>query len=206
MIGILDIEMGNLRSLSKAIYSLGYDFVLVRAAQDLDSATHLMVPGVGNYRTAMSHVDAQGMREPIRAFAGTGRPVAGICLGMQILSATGEEGGDTQGLGLVPGRVVRMTPEGGLPLPHVGWNTTRLRRKDHPVFHKVKDGRDFYYVHSYHLRCYNPDHVLAETDYGADVAAIVGTGNVIGFQFHPEKSQANGLRLLDNFCAWDGKA
>ena len=205
MIGILDLDMGNLRSLSKAVYSFGYDFVLVRSAKDLDDATHLMVPGVGAYRTAVSHVDGQGLRAGIRAFAASGRPIAGICLGMQILSATGEEGGESEGLGLVPGRVVRMTPEGGLHLPHVGWNTTRFKRKDHPVFHKVKNGRDFYYVHSYHLRCDNPDDVLAETDYGANVAAIVGHGNVIGFQFHPEKSQANGLRLIENFCGWNGQ-
>lgn len=205
MIGILDIDMGNLRSLSKAVYSLGYDFVLVRSAKDLDDATHLMVPGVGAYGTAMSHVEAQGLRDPIRAFAAEGHPIAGICLGMQILSTSGEEGGETQGLDLIPGRVVRMTPEGGLHLPHVGWNTTRFKRKEHPVFHKVKDGRDFYYVHSYHLLCDDPADVLAETDYGADVAAIVGHDNVIGFQFHPEKSQGNGLRLIGNFCLWSGK-
>jgi len=205
MIGILDISMGNLRSLSKAVYSLGYDFVLVRTPADLEDATHLMVPGVGAYRTAMLHIDGQGMRSAIRDFAASGRPVAGICLGMQLLSASGEEGGESRGLGLIPGRVVRMAPEGGLHLPHVGWNTTRFRRKDHPVFRKVKDGLDFYYVHSYHFRCDDPAHVLAETDYGSAVASMVGAGNVIGFQFHPEKSQANGLRLIENFCEWDGR-
>lgn len=204
MIGILDIDMGNLRSLSKAVYSLGYDFVLVREPRDLEDATHLMVPGVGAYRTAMLHIDGQGLRQPIRAFAAAGHPVAGICLGMQLLSTKGEEGGGSEGLGLVPGRVERMAPAGGLHLPHVGWNTTRFKAK-HPVFHKVKDGLDFYYVHSYHFRCDDPADVLAVTDYGADVASIVGRGNVLGFQFHPEKSQANGLKLIENFCEWNGK-
>ena len=205
MIGILDINMGNLRSLSKAVYSLGFDFVLVRSPADLEDATHLMVPGVGAYRTAMLHIDGLGMRNPIREFAATGRPVAGICLGMQLLSAFGEEGGESKGLGLVPGRVARMTPEGGLHLPHVGWNTTRFRKPEHPIFHKVKNGMDFYYVHSYHFRCDDASHVLAETDYGSPVTSVVGNGNAIGFQFHPEKSQANGLRLIENFCEWNGK-
>lgn len=204
MIGILDIDMGNLRSVSKAVYSLGFDFVLVEGPDQLDLATHLIVPGVGSYRTAMQHIHARGLRPGIRDFAESGKPVAGICLGMQLLSGWGTEGGDCEGLGLIPGKVVRLEPEGGLALPHVGWNTTAFKR-EHPVFKKVRDGLDFYYVHTYGFRCEDPADVLATTDYGQEVCSIVGRGNVIGFQFHPEKSQANGLRLLENFCDWDGK-
>jgi imidazole glycerol-phosphate synthase subunit HisH len=204
MIGILDIQMGNLRSLSKAVYSLGYDFKLVRLPADLEDATHLMVPGVGAYRTAMQHLDEQGLPGAICAFAASGRPVAGICLGMQLLSSSGEEGGPSEGLGLIPGKVARMRPQGDLHLPHVGWNTTRFKAK-HPIFHKVKDGLDFYYVHSYHFTPNDPAHTLATCEYGQHFTSIAGCGNVIGFQFHPEKSQANGLKLIENFCDWDGK-
>jgi glutamine amidotransferase len=123
---------------------------------------------------------------------------------MQLLSATGEEGGEGEGLGLIPGEVRRLDPAGGLALPHVGWNTTCFRAP-HPVFKNVKDGLDFYYVHTYGFRCEDPAHVLAVTEYGQEVASIVGRDNIIGFQFHPEKSQANGLRLLENFCAWNGR-
>jgi len=196
--------MGNLRSVSKAVYTLGHDFTLVDATAQLDDVSHLIVPGVGSYRTAMEHVEGRGLRSSIRRFAQSGRPVLGICLGMEILSEWGDEGGESQGLGLIPGRVVRMAPERDLALPHVGWNTTRFRA-EHPLFRGVRNGLDFYYVHSYHLRCDDPNDVLATTDYGQEVASIVGRGNVVGFQFHPEKSQGNGLRLIENFCDWNGK-
>lgn len=205
MIGILDIDMGNLRSVSKAVYNLGFDFVLVEGPDQLDLATHLIVPGVGSYRTAMQHIHARNLRPGIRAFAESGRPVAGICLGMQILSSSGEEGGEGEGLGLIPGHVERLRPEGDLALPHVGWNTTTFKG-DHPVFKNVKSGLDFYYVHTYHFRCEDPVDVRAVTEYGQEVTSIVGRENVIGFQFHPEKSQANGLRLLENFCKWSGSS
>lgn len=204
VIGILDIDMGNLRSVSKAVDALGYDLVLVGAPAQLADVSHLIIPGVGSYRTAMDHIDARGLRAPIRALATGGKPVLGICLGMQLLSTSGEEGGASEGLCLVPGNVKRMRVEPELLLPHVGWNTTRLRAATHPVFRGVKDGRDFYFVHSYEFHCDDGADALATSDYGRPFNAIVGRGNVIGFQFHPEKSQANGLKLLDNFCAWNG--
>ena len=203
MIGILDIDMGNLRSVSKAVDALGHDLVLISAPAQLADVTHLIIPGVGSYHTAMDHIDARALRAPIRDFAAAGKPVLGICLGMQLLSAAGEEGGPSEGLALVPGRVRRMQVSPELLLPHVGWNTTRFRSR-HPVFRNVKDGRDFYFVHSYEFQCDDAKDALATSDYGREFTAIAGRDNVIGFQFHPEKSQANGLRLLDNFCGWDG--
>jgi len=203
VIGILDIDMGNLRSVSKAVYELGFDFTLVVRPAQLKDVTHLMIPGVGAYSTAMDHVDALELRAPIRDFAAVGKPVLGICLGMQVLSTFGEEGGASHGLDLIPGSVSRLQPRGDLVLPHVGWNTTRFA-VEHPVFRKVKNGLDFYFVHSYHFKCADPAHLLATSDYGQDFAAIVGKANVLGFQFHPEKSQSNGLKLIENFCSWDG--
>ena len=203
MIGILDVDIGNLKSLSNAVYSLGYDFELVSRESQFEHLSHLLIPGVGSFRSAMEHVDALALREPIGAYARSGRPVLGICLGMQLLATWGDEGGGAVGLGIIPGRVVRLAPEGALPLPHVGWNTTRFETQ-HPVFRRSKNERDFYYVHSYAFECDDPANALATSDYGGPFTSIVGRANVVGFQFHPEKSQANGLRLLERFCDWDG--
>jgi imidazole glycerol-phosphate synthase subunit HisH len=200
-VGILDIEMGNLRSLCNAIDSLGVGSLVVREPSALAEASRVLIPGVGSYRAAMGNLTRLGFVEPLRRFAASGKPVLGICLGMQILSTRGEEGGAVQGLALIPGDVVLMEPE-SLRLPHVGWNSVTFRAP-HPVLHALRDGRDFYFVHSYELRC-APEHSYAETVYGRPFASIVGVGNVLGVQFHPEKSQRNGLQLLENFCRWDG--
>lgn len=204
MIGILSIGLGNLRSVENAVYQNGFDSLSVSDATKFDDLTHLIIPGVGNFGAAMPEIDRRGLRPAILDFVASGRPVMGACLGMQLLMAVGEEGGTNDGLGLIPGRVVRMTPPEGCRLPHVGWNVVDMRR-DHPVCEGIKSRRDFYFVHSYMAKCDDEADVIGETDHGAPVTAIVGRANVIGFQFHPEKSQVNGLKLVENFCAWDGK-
>src|SRR5262249_28995647 len=137
-------------------------------------------------------------------FARTGKPVLGICLGMQLLSAIGDEGGPRTGLAMIAGRVTRFDSSRVPAVPHVGWNELRLSRP-HPVFKNVKSGRDFYYGHSYHFVCDDTSDQLGVVEYGgSDYTAVVSRENVLGFQFHPEKSQANGLRLLESFCDWDG--
>ncbi|MDZ4677672.1 MAG: imidazole glycerol phosphate synthase subunit HisH [Oligoflexia bacterium] len=205
MIAIVDLDMGNLRSVSNAIYSLGFDFEIARGAQKLEDATHLIIPGVGSYTTAMKQVEKFELETAISTFAKSGRPVLGICLGMQILSESGDEGGIMPGLKLVPGKVLKLDESLGLAIPHVGWNNIELTNSKHPIFDKVKSGVDFYFVHSYQYECANSQDLLATVEYGDKISAIVGKDNVLGFQFHPEKSQANGLRLLENFCDWDGK-
>ena len=201
-VGVLDIEMGNLRSLCNAIDSLGVDPIVVREPSALFEVSRVLIPGVGSYRAAMGNLTRLGFVDPLRRFAASGRPVLGICLGMQILSTRGEEGGAIPGLALIPGDVVLMDSEPTLRLPHVGWNSVTFRAP-HPVLRTIRDGKDFYFVHSYEFRC-APDHSYAETSYGRPFSSIVGVGNVLGVQFHPEKSQRNGLQLLENFCRWDG--
>lgn len=204
MIGIVDLDMGNLRSVANALASVGADSTWVRAEADLAGVTHVVLPGVGSFHVAVAHLDAQGLRAPLRAFAASGKPVLGICLGMQLLGSFGEEGGGSEGLGLVGGRVVRFDEARAPRIPHVGWNEARLARK-HPVFDRVKGACDFYYVHSYHLVVDDPADVLATVEYGgATYVSTVARGSVVGTQFHPEKSQANGVRLLENFAYWDG--
>jgi len=200
-IGIVDVGIGNIGSLRNAVLSQGWDVVSVQAEDDLEAITHLLLPGVGAFGAAMEQLARAGLVEPIRRFAMAGRPLMGICLGMQLLADRGAEGGDAAGLALIPGQVVAMT-HSHLPLPHVGWNEAHQLRP-HPVLRGIRDDIDFYFVHSFRLAAGDATAVLAETEYGERFPSIVAKGSVIGTQFHPEKSQTNGLRMLDNFCAWD---
>lgn len=203
-IGILKMPMGNLRSAYNAVHQSGLDALFVDKEVDLDTLSHLIVPGVGNFKAVMQHLEEEGLPNRIRAFAASGRPLLGICAGMQLLAEHGTESGDTQGLGLVHGSVDRLPEGDGLVLPHVGWSGVTFRF-DHPVIDGVKHGRDFYFVHSYALQTTCEEEVLGESEYGTRFVSIVARDNVVGFQFHPEKSQANGLKLIENFCHWDGK-
>lgn len=197
--------MGNLRSAYNAVYENGFDPVFVDQDSDFDDLTHLIVPGVGNFRAVMEHLHDAGLPPRIRAFAASGRPLLGICAGMQLLAEEGTESGVVPGLGLVHGRVERL-PHGdnALILPHVGWSSVELRF-DHPIVEGIKPNRDFYFVHSYALQTRHPEEALGESRYGTTFVSIVARDNVVGFQFHPEKSQANGLKLIENFCRWDGQ-
>lgn len=203
MIGVIDAELGNLRSLTNALDSLGFDVQVVTSPAGFDGLSHLIIPGVGSYATAMHNIRQKDLFQSILDFQRSGRPLLGICLGMQVLSETGEEVRTTEGLGLVPGKVVSL-PQNGLPVPHVGWNSVRQQRP-HPVFRQVKDGVDFYFVHSFVLQPAREEIAYGTTEYGHEFCSVVARENVVGFQFHPEKSQANGLRLLENFCLWDGR-
>ncbi len=204
LVGVIDMDMGNLRSVLNAVHSLGVDHRVVRAGEELEGLSHLIVPGVGNYRAAMRQLEARALVEPVRAFAASRRPTLGICLGMQLLSSTGDEGEPGPGLGLIAGHVERFDPALVPSIPHVGWNEVRLTRK-HPVLARIKSGVDFYFVHSFHFRTARDEDALGRVEYGGrEYTAIVARDNVLGVQFHPEKSQNNGLRLLENFCDWDG--
>lgn len=203
MIGVLNIGMGNLRSVENAVYQLGFDPVVVEHQDGFDDLTHLILPGVGNFSAAMPEIGARELKRPILDFVASGRPLLGTCLGMQLLMGISDEGGVHNGLGLIAGKVVRLQGE-GLRVPHVGWNILNMTRP-HPIFQGIKKGRDFYFVHSYAAVCEQEEDLLASTEYGGPVTAVVGRDNVVGVQFHPEKSQVNGLRLIENFCNWDGK-
>jgi len=201
-IGIVDIGIGNLGSLGNALYSQGWDSLFVARPSGLEGCTHLLLPGVGAFLTAVKRLHDSGLFEPIREFAAEGRPVMGICLGMQLLAEQGSEQGDIEGLGLVEGRVVPIHAP-SQRLPHVGWNNV-YQEQGHPLFEKIRNDIDFYFAHSYRFVASHPDSVLAYTEYGERFPSVICQGNVVGVQFHPEKSQSNGLRLLDNFCLWDG--
>lgn len=203
MIGIVDYGMGNLRSLRNALDYVGLDAHVVTAPAAMAEVSHVIVPGVGAFGRAMENLETKRFVPALRAHAAAGKPLLGICLGMQLLASVSAEFGETSGLGLVPGRVEAFEPSTEFPVPHVGWNTLVVT-KPHPIFARVKRNVDYYFVHSFHMVCDDGTDVLATADYGRPFSAVVGRGSVVGCQFHPEKSQQSGLALLEGFAAWDG--
>lgn len=204
MIGVLDLNLGNIGSVKNAVYELGYDYLVLQEKEQFDDITHLILPGVGSYKVAMENFKKSGMEEAFYSYVDSKRPLLGICLGMQILSDEGTEIHPTKGLGLIHGRVDKFDAKINLPIPHVGWNTVKFDT-EHPVFQGIKQGVDFYFVHSYHYKCDDSENMWATTDYGDEFTSAVVGDHILGVQFHPEKSQANGLKFLENFCEWDGK-
>lgn len=203
-IGIVDYGMGNLKSLANALAHLALPHRVCPAPADLAGCSHVIIPGVGAYRRAMDNLAERGFIPAVQAHVAAGRPLLGICLGMQLLASTGAEPAPCRGLDFVPGKVVALPESPTHPTPHVGWNSVVYAR-DHPVFANLKRTVDFYFVHSYHFKPAAAADALALTGYGADFCAIVARANVVGVQFHPEKSQEQGLRLLENFAHWDGQ-
>jgi glutamine amidotransferase len=194
-IAVVDYGIGNLGSVLKAFRHVGAPAVLTSDPAVLARAEALVLPGDGAFGATMDEIARRGLVGPLRAAAAEGRTLLGICIGMQVLFEESEEHGRHEGLRLLPGRVRRLDVP--LPVPHMGWNRLHVRRP-HPLLAGIPDGSHVYFVHSYH--CEAPaDVVLASTDYGRDVAAIVGRGNVLGVQFHPEKSQEVGLHMVGNF-------
>jgi glutamine amidotransferase len=194
---IVDYGAGNLRSVARAVAHAGVDALVTADPRAVATARALIVPGVGAAADTMANLRSGGLDEPIRAYIASGRPFLGVCMGMQALFDVSEEGGEHQCLGVLPGRIVRF-PE-GLTVPHMGWNTVRLR-SPHPVFDGIDADSYFYFVHSYHAAPADPGVVLGETEYeGVTFPAVVARDNLVATQFHPEKSGADGLRLYANF-------
>ena len=194
-IAVVDYGIGNLGSVMKALRHLGAPAVLTGDVAALRRADVLILPGDGAFASTMEEIERRGLVPVLREAVAQGRTVLGICIGMQLLFEESEEHGRHRGLGFLPGRVRRI--EGDRPVPHMGWNQLHPTRP-HPILEGIADGEHVYFVHSYWCDA-APDVVLAETDYGRRFPAIVGRGNVLGVQFHPEKSQDVGLRLMGNF-------
>jgi glutamine amidotransferase len=195
VIAIIDYGMGNLYSVSKAIERLGRHAVVTSDPAEILSAQGAILPGVGAFGDAMMFLRDTGLDQVTREFAQTGKPLIGICLGMQLLFSESEEGGQHLGLNILPGKVVRF--QGDYKVPQMGWNRLKLSQSS-PLLENVEEGH-VYFVHSYHVLAKEQQDVLATTDYYQDVTAIVGRNNIYGAQFHPEKSGVVGMKLLDNF-------
>ena len=203
MIGVLNYGMGNIKSVVNAIDFVGYDVSVIEPDSNWDEITHLIIPGVGGFSKAMSNLLQGNLIDKINNHVSTGKPTLGICLGMQVLSDYGDENGGAKGLGLISGTVAQIDTE-KLPVPHVGWNSL-IYKREHPIFQGVKPHVDFYFVHSFYFISSSPESTICTTNYGSEIGAVIGRDNIVGVQFHPEKSQDNGLRLLENFCDWNGK-
>jgi len=201
MIAIVDYGVGNLASVRNAFERLGFQANIHSNPSEILGYERVVLPGVGSFRVAMESLNSLGWTPVLKEYAASGKPFLGICLGMQLLFDVGEEHGPTDGLGLIHGKVIKLTPAPPNKIPHVGWNNL-TSIKPHPLFKGVKPNVDFYFVHSYQCVPARPEDALAMCDFGGEFAAAVACGNIAGMQFHPEKSQPAGMRLLENFAEW----
>lgn len=202
MIAIIDYKAGNLKSVERALSYLGFACRVTADRAFILEAERIIFPGVGAAGTAMETLVAEGLDETLRRAAAQGKPFLGICLGAQVI-LEGSEEGPTDCLGLIPGRVRRFQLS-GLRIPHMGWNHISVE-KPHPILHDLHPQAQYYFVHSYFPAPEAAEEVIATTDYGVNFASVLGRGNVVATQFHPEKSGAYGLKILRNFCTWDGR-
>ena len=198
MIGIIDYGMGNLRSVENALKHLGQESVITSDHAVLSACDKLILPGVGAFRDCMMNIESRGLREPVTQLVKDGKPLLGICLGMQMLFERSEENGLTDGFGFMKGTVRLM--ETDLPVPEIGWNMLEFRR-EHPLKHLLSSAPYVYYVHSYMASDCDPEDVLCVSGYGdLSVTGLAIRNNVMGCQFHPEKSGEDGLRILQWFA------
>ncbi|MEM1343188.1 MAG: imidazole glycerol phosphate synthase subunit HisH [Pseudomonadota bacterium] len=207
---IVDYGSGNLRSAEKAFLRTslesgrGAPITVTADPEVVARSERIVLPGVGAFADCRAGLLAvEGMAEAIEERIAAGHPFLGICVGMQLMASRGLEHGETPGFGWIAGEVVRLSPaDPALKVPHMGWNALDFEEAAHPLLAGITRGAHAYFVHSYHFRPEREAHILAQVEHGERVAAIVGEGNKIGTQFHPEKSQATGLTLIANFLAW----
>lgn len=199
MIAIVDYDSGNLKSVEKALNSLGQDCIVTRDGDEILKADRVVLPGVGAFGDAMEKLHRFGLVEILRKAAEQGKPFLGICLGLQLLFRGSEEMPGVEGLGILDGDIVAIPPCEGFKIPHMGWNSLKVR-EDARLFQGIPQDAYVYFVHSYYLKADHPEDVAAQTDYIVPIHASVERGNVFACQFHPEKSGDIGLRILRNFC------
>lgn len=199
MIVVVDYGMGNLRSVQKGFEKVGGNAVISRDTKEIMRADRLVLPGVGAFPECMKNLTRLDLVEPILEFIESGRPFLGICLGLQLLFDESEEFGGHDGLGVIPGKVKEFDRNMGLKIPHMGWNQV-YSAKEVPIFRGIEEGSFFYFVHSFYVDPDDPSDTAAETEYGIKFTCATARDNIYATQFHPEKSQELGLRLLRNFA------
>ena len=199
MIGVIDYGAGNLRSVCNSLKKLSVDCHVVKAPSDLNKIQTMIFPGVGSFGDSSDQLKKQSLFEPIREWIINDRPFLGICIGFQMLFDSSEESPGSEGLGIIPGKVIKFSEQKNLKVPHMGWNEVQIKNLDDPVWQKIDDLTHFYFVHSYFPQPDNPEVSSSTTGYGVDFTSSIRFGNIFGTQFHPEKSQKSGLRLIENF-------
>ena len=200
MIALIDYNMGNLLSVSKALEYVGGDIRVIDTPADIARADAVILPGVGNFGDGMEHLRSRGFEQPVIDAVNSGKPFLGICLGMQMLLDASEEAPGVKGLGIIKGKVVRF-PENIEKVPHMGWNSVRIDKPCN-ILEGVADESYFYFVHSYYACPESADAVIGSSEYIKRFAAIIGGNNIFATQFHPEKSQNAGLQILKNFVKY----
>ena len=197
---IIDYGMGNLLSVQRAFEKCGSDAVIIDNPLELREAEYIVLPGVGAFPDAMENLKKNGWTEELeRAVIEKETPLLGICLGMQLLADKSYEVRECQGLGYIPGEIVRFVPEtGNERIPHVGWNDI-IKKQEQPILDGIEDGTNFYFVHSYHFNAKRPENVVTVTPYCGEFVSVVIRDNIVGTHFHPEKSQKAGFKLIKNF-------
>ena len=198
MIAVIDYDAGNIRSVEKAVQSLGFDAVLTRDKKEILNAGHVILPGVGAFGDAMKRLDKYGLVDLIKEVADRQIPLLGICLGQQLLFEMSEESPGVPGLGLLKGSVYKIPSGNGLKVPNIGWNSLNIKAAGR-LFNGVNDGDFVYFVHSYYCKAEDREIVKAEIDYNVTVDASIEKDNIFACQFHPEKSSSTGLKILENF-------
>ncbi len=198
MIAIVDYDAGNIKSVEKALQFLGEEPVVTRDKETLLQADKVIVPGVGAFGDAMGKMHQYGLVEVLREIAGKGTPILGICLGLQLFFESSEETPGVEGLGLLPGKIVRIPDKEGFKIPHMGWNSIRINPASR-LLKGIEEGAYVYFVHSYYLQAENEADVAATTDYVVNIHAAAEHDNIFATQFHPEKSGEIGLQILKNF-------
>lgn len=201
MIAIVDYGMGNLRSVSKAFEAVGHQAMVTRDTAAIQNASHVVLPGVGAFGDCMSNLRQYGLIEPIQTAIQSGKPFLGICLGFQLLFTESEEFGRHEGLDIFPGKVRAFSRDQPLKVPHMGWNQVHIRRPC-PLFEGIVDGTHWYFVHSFFVEPADKEITATTTMYGIPFTSSIWKDNVVACQFHPEKSQSSGLRLIRNFGKW----
>lgn len=204
MIALLDYGMGNLLSVSKALAFAGAEVQTVDNGKELDKFAAVVLPGVGNFGDGMENLHSRNLAGPVKKFIKSGKPFLGICLGMQMLMDDSEEAPGVKGLGVFSGKVIRF-PEMGLKVPHMGWNNVISENKT-PYMDEISDNSYFYFVHSYYVKPDDNSVTALSCEYGIKFTAAIGHGKIFATQFHPEKSQNNGISILKNFVKISGKA
>ncbi len=201
-IAIVDYDMANLRSVQKGFAQVGFDAEIITRPEEIDRAEKLVLPGVGAFRDAIATLRERNLAEAILRHISRGRPFLGICLGLQMLCDVGYEDGQHKGLGVISGKCVRFDVDStmGLKVPHMGWNQL-IRRNPSPLFEDLPDPCSVYFVHGYHLVPDDPSVIATQTDYGRPFVSSIRRDNLMATQFHPEKSQKVGLKILANFAA-----
>jgi glutamine amidotransferase len=199
MIGIVDYEIGNLRSVQKAVQHVGGEAVFVRTPEEIAQADALILPGVGNFGDCVRSLAKSGMWDATADWARSEKPFFGICVGYQMLFESSEEAPGEKGLGIFAGTVKKFSGKHGLKIPQIGWNTVTVSQPGTPLLEGISNGDYVYFVHSYYAAPKDPDIIALETTYGDTFAAAVTRGNLLATQFHPEKSQRAGLQMLKNF-------